>query len=195
MGASARAILLHHLFGTVVARCMAEGLVGGEAFAVDASVIVADAQRRRGVAKVGDLDPMSNRAVAAYLSVLDDAAFGGATPVEPKARTLATAFQSSYAIRARTARTWVPQGPLRARGPRTIPSINFPLGKCSRLIRRIVSTISVPHRPLPNDSVEEPRMLRAAMCARDGFQRGEGGPRRLMWRRLGWGRYQLGQFP
>ena len=37
------------------------------------------------VAKVEDLDPTSSRAVAEYLSVLDDAAFGGATPVEPKA--------------------------------------------------------------------------------------------------------------
>ena len=41
--------------------------------------------RRRSVAKVEDLDPTSSRAVAEYLSVLDDAAFGGATPVEPKA--------------------------------------------------------------------------------------------------------------
>jgi hypothetical protein len=48
-------------------------------------MIVADAQRRREVAKVEDLDPTSSRAVAEYLSVLDDAAFGGATPVEPKA--------------------------------------------------------------------------------------------------------------
>ena len=46
---------------------------------------MAHAHRRRGVAKVEDLDPASNRAVAEYLSVLDDAAFGGATPVEPKA--------------------------------------------------------------------------------------------------------------
>ena len=37
-----------------------------------------------GVAKVQDLDPTSSRAVAEYLAVLDDAAFGGATPVEPK---------------------------------------------------------------------------------------------------------------
>ena len=58
--------------------------MGGEGFAVDASIIVADAHRRRGVAKIEDLDPTSNRAVAEYLSVLDDAAFGGATPVEPK---------------------------------------------------------------------------------------------------------------
>jgi hypothetical protein len=65
------------LFETVVARCMKEGIVGGEAFAVDASMIVADAHRRRGVAKVEDLGPTSSRAVAEYLSVLDDAAFGG----------------------------------------------------------------------------------------------------------------------
>ena len=77
--------LLRKLFESVVARCMKEGLVGGEAFAVDASMIVADAHRRRGVAKVEDLDPASSRAVGEYLSVLDEAAFGGATPVEPKA--------------------------------------------------------------------------------------------------------------
>jgi hypothetical protein len=37
------------------------------------------------VAKVEDLAPTSRRAVAEYFSVLDDAAFGGATPTEPKA--------------------------------------------------------------------------------------------------------------
>jgi hypothetical protein len=77
--------VLRKLFETVVARCMREGLVGGEAFAVDASLIVADAHRRRGVAKVEDLNLTSNRAVAEYLAVLADAAFGGATPVAPKA--------------------------------------------------------------------------------------------------------------
>jgi Transposase DDE domain len=75
---------LRKLFETVVGRCMKEGIVGGEAFAVDASIIVADAHRRRGVAKIEDLDPTSSRAVTEYLSVLDDAAFGGATSVEPK---------------------------------------------------------------------------------------------------------------
>src|SRR3984957_7353512 len=59
--------LLRKLFETVVVRCMKERLVGGEAFAVDASMIVADAHRRRGVAKVEDLDPTSSRAVAEYL--------------------------------------------------------------------------------------------------------------------------------
>src|SRR6516225_9645088 len=77
--------LLRELFETVVRRCMAEGLVGGEGFAVDASMIVADEHRRRGVSKVEDLDPTSSRAVAEYLTVLDDAAFGGASPSEPKA--------------------------------------------------------------------------------------------------------------
>jgi transposase len=76
--------LLRQVFETVVARCMAEGLVGGEGFAVDASMIVADAHRQRGVAGPSELDPASNRAVTEYLAVLDAAAFGGATPVEPK---------------------------------------------------------------------------------------------------------------
>ena len=38
--------LLRQLFETTVARCMAEGLVGGEGFAVDASLIRADANRQ-----------------------------------------------------------------------------------------------------------------------------------------------------
>src|ERR1700690_926065 len=77
--------LLRKLFQTVVGRCIKERIVGGDAFAVDASIIVADPHRRRSVSKGEDLDPTSSRAVAEYLSVLDDAAFGGATAVEPKA--------------------------------------------------------------------------------------------------------------
>jgi transposase len=37
------------LFEEVAARCIAEGLVGGEGFAVDASLIEADANRQRSV--------------------------------------------------------------------------------------------------------------------------------------------------
>ena len=62
--------LLRKLFETVVGRCMKEGIVGGEAFAVDASIIVADAHRRRGVAKIEDLDPTSNRQLCAKLVTL-----------------------------------------------------------------------------------------------------------------------------
>lgn len=40
--------LLRRLFETTVERCMAEGLVGGEGFAVDASLIRADANRQTG---------------------------------------------------------------------------------------------------------------------------------------------------
>ena len=69
--------LFRKLFETVVARCIKERIMGGEAFGVDASMIVADANRRRGVAKVEDLDPTSSRAVVEFVSVLDDAAFGG----------------------------------------------------------------------------------------------------------------------
>src|SRR3981189_1412713 len=40
--------LLRRVFETVLQRCIAEGLVGGEAFAIDASLIKADANRRKG---------------------------------------------------------------------------------------------------------------------------------------------------
>ncbi len=52
--------LLRKLFETVVARCIKEKIVSGEAFGVDASMIVADACRRRGVVEVEDLDPTSS---------------------------------------------------------------------------------------------------------------------------------------
>jgi transposase len=77
--------LLRHLFETVLRRCMAEGLVGGEGFAVDASLIKADANRQKGVEGSKGLAPeMTSRAIDEYLAVLDDAAFGAATEVTPK---------------------------------------------------------------------------------------------------------------
>src|SRR5271155_4508869 len=77
--------LLRHLFETVVRRCMAEGLVGGEGFAVDASMIKADANRQRCVPGSEWQGPeAANRAVRGDLGVLDAAAFGAATPVVPK---------------------------------------------------------------------------------------------------------------
>ena len=77
--------LLRKLFETTVERCMAEGLVGGEGFAVDASLIRADANRQTGGPGCEGLPPNTdNRAVREYLAVLDDAAFGAATPVVPK---------------------------------------------------------------------------------------------------------------
>src|ERR1700733_15578286 len=41
--------LLRRVFDTVLRRCIGEGLVGGEGFAVDASLIKADANRQKGV--------------------------------------------------------------------------------------------------------------------------------------------------
>jgi transposase len=77
--------LLRQLFEMTVERCMAEGLVGGEGFAVDASLIRADVHRQRSVPGEEGLPPeAAGRAVREYLEVLDDAAFGGATPVTPK---------------------------------------------------------------------------------------------------------------
>ena len=77
--------LLRRLFEAVLARCIAEGLVGGEGFAVDGSLIKADANRQKGVEGTGGLPPENvSRAAREYLAVLDDAAFGAATPVVPK---------------------------------------------------------------------------------------------------------------
>lgn len=77
--------LLRQLFDTVLRRCMSEGLVGGEGFAVDASLIKAEANRERSMpGDPGLPSEASSRAIDEYLAVLDDAAFGAATPVTPK---------------------------------------------------------------------------------------------------------------
>ena len=77
--------LLRRLFETTVERCMTKGLVGGEGFAVDASLIRADANRQTdGPGSEGLPPDADNRATREYLAVLDDAAFGAATPVVPK---------------------------------------------------------------------------------------------------------------
>ena len=76
---------MRRVFETALQRCLREGLVGGEAFAVDASLIRADANRQKGIEGEKGLSPdIAGRAVEEYLSVLDDAAFGAATEVTPK---------------------------------------------------------------------------------------------------------------
>jgi transposase len=77
--------LLRRLFETVLQRCIDEDLVGGEGFAVDASLIAADAGDRTRVEGAAGLPPdAAGRAVEEYLAVLDDAAFGAASEVTPK---------------------------------------------------------------------------------------------------------------
>jgi hypothetical protein len=77
--------LLRQLFETVLSRCIQEGLVGGEGFAVDGSLIATDASRQKGVeAAEWKVPEATSRAVERYLAVLDDAAFGAATPMVPR---------------------------------------------------------------------------------------------------------------
>jgi transposase len=77
--------LLRRLFETVLQRCIDEGMVGGEGFAIDASLIQADASDRNRVeGAVGLPSAAAGRAVEEYLAVLDDAAFGAASEVTPK---------------------------------------------------------------------------------------------------------------
>ena len=80
--------LFRNVFERIVGSCIEAGLVGGEGFAVDASLIEADANRQRSIPgqewhKERDREAAS-RAVKDYLATLDEAAFGAATEVEPK---------------------------------------------------------------------------------------------------------------
>jgi transposase len=77
-----------HLFETVLRRCISEGLVGGEGFAIDASVVKADASRASGIAGAAlperKLDTeQATRAVREYLEGIEQAA-GGRLETERK---------------------------------------------------------------------------------------------------------------
>src|SRR6187200_1067109 len=80
--------LLRELFETTVRRCIEEGLVGGEGFAVDASLSHADANRQRSADGSVPVDwdnlARTRRSVREYLDTLDEAAWGAASEVKPK---------------------------------------------------------------------------------------------------------------
>jgi len=69
---------LRFVFEQVLERCILEGLVGGEGFAVDASIIKADASRQQFIDRDDDDDDdwptprYSTRPVREYLAALDD---------------------------------------------------------------------------------------------------------------------------
>jgi len=80
--------LLRRVFEAVVRRCLAEGFVGGDGFAVDASLIKADANKQRSAEGSEDVDweamALTRRSVREYLDTLDAAAWGAASEVKPK---------------------------------------------------------------------------------------------------------------
>ena len=80
--------IFRKVFERVVGACIGAGLVGGEGFAVDASLIVADANKQRSIPGSQwskELDPQQvSRATKEYLATLDDASFGAASEVTPK---------------------------------------------------------------------------------------------------------------
>ena len=104
---------LRFVFEKVLARCLAEGMVGGEGFAVDASVVKADASRQRGVpgedAEWNRESPLA-RPVREYLEALDAAEEPRAAPknislTDPAARWTAApggpafyAYSTNYLI-------------------------------------------------------------------------------------------------
>src|SRR5215472_3763558 len=97
--------LFRQLFEDVVRRCMAEGLVRGEGFAVDASIVQADANRRRGVPSEQPIDwsdpGLGSRAVQEYLEKLEQDGQIGASPknislTDPAARWTAAPGCPAY---------------------------------------------------------------------------------------------------
>jgi transposase len=80
--------IFRRMFEHVVGACIAAGLVGREGFAVDASLIQADANKHRSIPGTEwnkDIDPERvRRAVKEYLATLDDPAYGAASDVTPK---------------------------------------------------------------------------------------------------------------
>jgi transposase len=102
------------VFEDVVRRCMAEGLIAGEGFATDASVIKADANRQRGVPGSEAMDWLdaehSSRPVREYLDAIDKENSGAAIPknislTDPQARWTAApggpafyAYSTNYLI-------------------------------------------------------------------------------------------------
>jgi len=80
--------IFRQVFERVVASCIKAGLVCGKGFAVDASLIAADANKcgsTPGAEWSHDIDPATaQRAVQDYLANLDDPAWGAASDVVPK---------------------------------------------------------------------------------------------------------------
>lgn len=67
---------LRHVFESVLRRCMTEGLVAGEGFAIDASVIKADSNRARGISGIETINwsqgERQSRAVREYIETLEE---------------------------------------------------------------------------------------------------------------------------
>ena len=99
---------LRFVFEQVLERCVREGLVGGEGFAIDASLVKADANRQRGVpgAEADWSDGQSiSRPVREYLAALDQAEVETSTPKNisltvPAARWSAAGGPAFYAYSA-----------------------------------------------------------------------------------------------
>jgi transposase len=99
---------LRFVFEQVLERCVREGLVGGEGFAIDASLVKADANRQRGVpgteADWSDRQSIS-RPVREYLAALDQAEVDKSMPknislTDPAAQWSAAGGPAFYAYSA-----------------------------------------------------------------------------------------------
>ena len=101
--------LFRKLFEQVVLRCMSEGLVKGEGFAVDASLIRADASEIRSIDKDDPIDwsdpKIASRPVTEYLKAIDQAREEGEAPRKKISLTDPTARWTA-AVGGRARFTW-----------------------------------------------------------------------------------------
>lgn len=101
---------LRFVFEQVLERCIQEGLVGGEGFAIDASIVKADASRQRVLDRDDDDWPtpnLSTRPVREYLAALDSEQTPAKrlSPTDPAARWTAAkggpaffAYSTNYLV-------------------------------------------------------------------------------------------------
>jgi hypothetical protein len=82
--------VLRHVFESVLGRCMAEGLVRGEGFAIDASIIKADASRSSAVPGTDPIDwgptAKQSHAVREYLQALEESSRSKCRPSNDSSR-------------------------------------------------------------------------------------------------------------
>jgi transposase len=80
--------ILRAMFESTVERCLREGLVKGDRFAVDASLIEADANKQRSIPgpewRAMEIGEDAKRVVREYIETLDDALYGAASEKKPK---------------------------------------------------------------------------------------------------------------
>jgi transposase len=142
--------IFRQVFERVVEACVAAGLVGGEGFAVDASLIAADTNKQRSIpGKDWDKNrapERASRAVKEYMATLDAAAFGAASDVTPKFVSPSDPINrvaKESVLRCCSRKRILRLGRLRLRGP-CAAQFEFTLAAIAQNLRRLAKQLTRP---------------------------------------------------